>query len=74
VAARPRQPLTALLLVLQLNWLTIELAVIGAAVTITYPLFKRFFPLPQLYLGLCFGWPCRWRLPRPWESCHVSAG
>jgi 4-hydroxybenzoate polyprenyltransferase len=46
----------ALLLVLQLNWLTIELAVIGAALTITYPLFKRFFPLPQLYLGLCFGW------------------
>jgi 4-hydroxybenzoate polyprenyltransferase len=23
---------------------------------VTYPLFKRFFPIPQLYLGLCFGW------------------
>jgi 4-hydroxybenzoate polyprenyltransferase len=46
----------ALLLVLQLNAATIKLAVIGAALTVTYPLFKRFFPLPQLYLGLCFGW------------------
>jgi 4-hydroxybenzoate polyprenyltransferase len=42
--------------VLQLNRLTIELAVVGAALTIFYPLLKRFFPLPQLYLGLCFGW------------------
>jgi len=46
----------ALLLVLQLNALTIRLAFVGAALTVTYPLFKRFFPLPQLYLGLCFGW------------------
>jgi 4-hydroxybenzoate polyprenyltransferase len=46
----------ALLLVLQLNALTVRLAFVGAALTITYPLFKRFFPLPQLYLGLCFGW------------------
>ena len=48
--------LAALLLVLQLNALTIRLAFVGAALTITYPLLKRFFPLPQLYLGLCFGW------------------
>ncbi|HEY3731398.1 MAG TPA: 4-hydroxybenzoate octaprenyltransferase [Steroidobacteraceae bacterium] len=46
----------ALLLVLQLNALTLRLAVLGAAFTVTYPLLKRFFPLPQLYLGLCFGW------------------
>jgi len=48
--------LAAFLLVLQLNALTIRMAFIGAALTITYPMFKRFFPLPQLYLGLCFGW------------------
>jgi 4-hydroxybenzoate polyprenyltransferase len=24
--------------------------------TLSYPLLKRFFPLPQLYLGLSFGW------------------
>ncbi len=46
----------ALVLVLQLNALTVRLAFIGAGLTITYPLLKRFFPLPQLYLGLCFGW------------------
>jgi 4-hydroxybenzoate polyprenyltransferase len=46
----------ALWVVLQLNAATLRLAFIGAGLTITYPLFKRFFPLPQLYLGLCFGW------------------
>src|SRR5579863_3676297 len=46
----------ALLLAFQLNQLSLDLAFIGAALTITYPLLKRFFPLPQLYLGLCFGW------------------
>jgi 4-hydroxybenzoate polyprenyltransferase len=48
--------LAALALVLQLNVLTVKLAVIGALLTVSYPLLKRFFPLPQLYLGLCFGW------------------
>ncbi|MBS0386831.1 MAG: 4-hydroxybenzoate octaprenyltransferase [Proteobacteria bacterium] len=46
----------ALLLVLQLNALCLKLAFIGAALTATYPLFKRFFAIPQLYLGLCFAW------------------
>jgi 4-hydroxybenzoate polyprenyltransferase len=46
----------AFLLVLQLDRNTLRLAVIGAVITVTYPLFKRFFPIPQLYLGLCFGW------------------
>jgi 4-hydroxybenzoate polyprenyltransferase len=46
----------ALLLALQLNALSLKLALIGAALTVSYPLLKRFFPLPQLYLGLCFGW------------------
>ncbi len=48
--------LLALLLALQLNAATLRLAWIGAAVTVTYPLFKRFFPIPQLYLGVAFGW------------------
>ncbi len=48
--------LGALALVLQLNLLTVELALVGALLTLSYPLMKRFFPLPQLYLGLCFGW------------------
>jgi 4-hydroxybenzoate polyprenyltransferase len=46
----------ALLLALRLNAAAWQLALIGAALTLTYPLFKRFFPVPQLYLGICFGW------------------
>lgn len=43
------------LLVLFLNWLTIGLSVIALVVAATYPLFKRFFALPQAYLGIAFG-------------------
>ncbi len=46
----------ALFLALQLDFNTLKLAFIGAALTVSYPFFKRFFPLPQFYLGLAFGW------------------
>ena len=46
----------ALALVLQLDPFTIRMSVIGAALAVTYPLFKRFFPLPQFYLGVAFSW------------------
>jgi len=52
--------LAALWLVTRLNVLTIKLAVICAALTASYPFMKRVFPLPQLYLGLCFG---GWSIP-----------
>ncbi len=45
----------ALWLVLQLNALTFRLSLVGAALTVSYPFVKRFFPLPQLYLGISFG-------------------
>jgi 4-hydroxybenzoate polyprenyltransferase len=45
----------ALALVTQLDALTILLSFIGAALTLSYPFVKRFFPLPQLYLGISFG-------------------
>jgi len=45
----------ALWLVLQLDALTFRLSLVGAALTISYPFVKRFFPLPQLYLGISFG-------------------
>ena len=48
--------LLALLLALQLDAAAVRLAWIGAAIAVTYPLFKRFFPIPQLYLGVAFGW------------------
>jgi 4-hydroxybenzoate polyprenyltransferase len=47
--------LLALYLVTRLNVLTVKLAFIGALLTVSYPFLKRFFPLPQLYLGISFG-------------------
>lgn len=46
----------SLALVLTLGWLVTVYAVIAALLLLTYPLFKRFFPAPQLYLGVAFGW------------------
>jgi 4-hydroxybenzoate polyprenyltransferase len=45
----------SLWLVLQLDTLTFRLSLVGAALTVSYPFVKRFFPLPQLYLGISFG-------------------
>jgi 4-hydroxybenzoate polyprenyltransferase len=50
----------ALFLVTRLVLLTIELAAIGAAMTVSYPFVKRIFPMPQLYLGISFG---GWSVP-----------
>ena len=47
--------LMSLLLVITLNPLTWFLAVIAAVLAVTYPLFKRFFVIPQAYLGIAFG-------------------
>ena len=43
-------------LVLLTNALTIKLAMVGALLASTYPFFKRFTHLPQVVLGLAFGW------------------
>ena len=48
--------LAAFALVLLLNRLTIMLSVVGAALAVTYPFHKRFTYLPQVHLGLAFGW------------------
>ncbi len=48
--------LGSLLLALQLNRLTLLFAVAGAFLAVTYPFVKRFLSVPQLYLGLSFGW------------------
>src|SRR6267378_2913 len=50
----------ALYLVTFLDTLTIKLACIGAGLTVSYPFVKRFFPMPQLYLGISFG---GWSVP-----------
>ncbi|HEX4649394.1 MAG TPA: 4-hydroxybenzoate octaprenyltransferase [Steroidobacteraceae bacterium] len=50
----------ALCLVTRLDLPTVGLAGVGALLTVSYPLFKRFFPMPQLYLGISFG---GWSVP-----------
>jgi len=48
--------LLAFSLVLLTNALTIKLAFAGAVLASTYPFFKRWTHLPQVVLGLAFGW------------------
>ena len=47
--------LAALALIIPFNALTWKLAFVAAFVAATYPFTKRFFPLPQAYLGIAFG-------------------
>ncbi len=47
--------LVAVWLVTRLNPLTVKLSAVGAFLTVSYPFVKRFFALPQLYLGISFG-------------------
>ncbi len=48
--------LVAFALVLTLNRLTIQLSVVGVLLAASYPYLKRYTWLPQVYLGLAFGW------------------
>ena len=48
--------LAAFALVLTLNTLTVWLSLIGLVLATTYPYLKRHTYLPQVYLGLAFGW------------------
>ncbi len=48
--------LVAFALVLTLNRLTIYMSVVGVALAASYPYLKRYTYLPQVYLGMAFGW------------------
>jgi 4-hydroxybenzoate polyprenyltransferase len=48
--------LLALWLVTRLDWKTVQFSFVGAALTVSYPFMKRFFALPQFWLGAAFGW------------------
>lgn len=43
-------------LVLMLNRLTILLSVVAVLLAASYPFMKRFMPIPQVVLGMAFGW------------------
>jgi 4-hydroxybenzoate polyprenyltransferase len=47
--------LVSLLLVCQLNALTLKLAIVAFLLAASYPFTKRFFAMPQAYLGIAFG-------------------
>jgi 4-hydroxybenzoate polyprenyltransferase len=47
--------LAAFALVLYLGWMTVMLSVVALGLAATYPFTKRFFALPQAYLGVAFG-------------------
>jgi 4-hydroxybenzoate polyprenyltransferase len=47
--------LVSLLLILPLNALTRQLSVAAVLIAASYPYFKRFFAIPQAYLGIAFG-------------------
>ncbi len=47
--------LTAFVLVLQLNLMTIMLSFVAAFLAASYPFMKRYTNLPQAYLGIAFG-------------------
>jgi len=44
------------LLVLGLNTMTMWMSLVGVFLAATYPLMKRYTYLPQVYLGITFGW------------------
>lgn len=48
--------IAAFLLVLQLNWQTILLSSVALVLAASYPFMKRYTHLPQLVLGMAFGW------------------
>jgi 4-hydroxybenzoate polyprenyltransferase len=48
--------ISAFLLVLLMNSLTIYLSFVGIALAASYPFMKRFHYMPQVHLGAAFGW------------------
>jgi len=47
--------LAAFALVLFLNWFAIALSFVALGIAVAYPFMKRVFALPQLFLGIAFG-------------------
>ena len=60
--------LIAFCLVLFLNKLTIALSFVAVFIAATYPFLKRFFPLPQAYLGIAFGFS----IPMAFAAYHEA--
>ena len=60
--------LLALPLVFPFGPLIWRLAVVAAVLAGSYPFFKRFFAIPQAYLGIAFGFG----IPMPWRVAKAA--
>ncbi|MGB2078594.1 MAG: 4-hydroxybenzoate octaprenyltransferase [Vibrio sp.] len=56
--------ISSFLLVLTMNSLTIKLSFVGILLAAAYPFMKRYTNLPQLVLGMAFGWS----IPMAWAA------
>lgn len=56
--------LLAFLCVLLTNWLTVVMSFAALALAASYPFMKRLHHLPQVHLGLAFGWA----IPMAWSA------
>ena len=68
IAVAAALALCAFLLILPLNRTTILLSFPALAITVAYPFFKRFFALPQAFLGIAFSFG----IPMAFASAYGS--
>ncbi len=64
--------LLSLLLILPMNHLVWALSVVAVFLAATYPKFKRFFAIPQAYLGIAFGFGIPMAFAAVLESIPLS--
>jgi 4-hydroxybenzoate polyprenyltransferase len=65
--------LLAFLLILPLDRLVIELSVVALFLAASYPFTKRFFAIPQAYLGIAFGFGIPMSYAALWGTVPVEA-
>lgn len=65
--------LAAFLMILPLGRPTIELSVVALFLAVSYPFTKRFFALPQAYLGIAFGFGIPMSYAALWDSVPAVA-
>ncbi len=63
----------AFLLILPLNTLTKQMSVAAVLIAGTYPYFKRFFAIPQAYLGIAFGFGIPMAFAAVWNEVPALA-
>ena len=65
--------LLAFLLILPLNTLVLKLSVVALFLAASYPFTKRFFAIPQAYLGIAFGFGIPMSYAALWGAVPVEA-